>query len=259
MTFKISAPKIEVTYFPSLFILTLISWSRAVTLKWPRTPLIVNLRTPIGTDVPRTLGLEVRKFPCPIFIWRLMSCWGTQLSKALWEEEQTKWSGWLCLGFFWIPKVATSFHSNMFQGKSVTTPRGRDHKKRLFSRGGCLKTSWFKIPFDYQKCHLKIDLKHLCTKSHPPNSQLYGCRCFTCQGTRRRLASLRRSPYLSPWQKPRSNPQVLHMLLLMALTQKRTDVTYGEGLPWHYCISGKPTSSQRNPNFLRLKCAFFHH
>ena len=31
------------------------------------------------------------------------------------------------------------------------------HKKRLFSRGGCLKTSWFKIkiPFDYQKCYLK--------------------------------------------------------------------------------------------------------
>lgn len=135
MTFKISAPKIEVTYFPSLFILTLISWSRAVTLKWPRTPLIVNLRTPIGTAVPQTLGLEVKKFPCPIFIWRLMSCSGTQLSKALWEEERTKWSGWLCLRFFWIPKVATS----------LVTPRGRDHKKG----GGCLKTSWFKIPFHY--------------------------------------------------------------------------------------------------------------
>jgi len=33
----------------------------------------------------------------------------------------------------------------------LVTPRGRDHKKG----GGCLKTSWFKIPFDYQKCYLK--------------------------------------------------------------------------------------------------------
>lgn len=97
------------------------------------------------------------------------------------------------------PKVATSFHSNMFQGKNGYRPCDLWRKgstKRLFSKGGSPK------------------------ESHPPNSQLYGCRCFTCQGTRRRLASLRRSPYLSPWQKPRSNPQVLHMLLLMALTQK---------------------------------------
>ena len=146
-----------------------------------------------------------------------MSCSGTQLSKALWEEERTKWSGWLCLEFFWIPKVATSFHSNMFQGKSDDSSRKGSQKRRSLPQDFLVQD-----PFSSLKMLSQTEAiwKHLCTTSHPPNSQLYGCRCFTCQGTRRRLASLRRSPYLSLWQKPRSNPQVLHMLLLMALTQK---------------------------------------